>query len=102
MTTIASNLQAVRDAIAAAAIKAGRHAEEVTLLAVSKNFPHHALREAYRAGQTCFAESYVQEALDKIAALHDLPSSGITSARSRATRRAPSQAISLGRTAWTD
>jgi pyridoxal phosphate enzyme (YggS family) len=72
MTTIASNLQAVRDAIAAAAIAAGRHADEVSLLAVSKTFPHSALREAYQAGQTCFAESYVQEALDKIAALHGL------------------------------
>ena len=30
------------------------------------------LREAYSAGQTCFAENYVQEALDKIAALRDL------------------------------
>ena len=72
MTTIASNLQAVRDAIAAAAIGAGRHADEVILLAVSKTFPHDALREAYQAGQVRFAESYVQEALAKIAALQDL------------------------------
>ena len=73
MTTIASNLQAVRDAIAAAAAAAGRHADEVSLLAVSKTFPPDALREAYQAGQTRFAESYVQEALDKISALQDLP-----------------------------
>ncbi|MEO8331154.1 MAG: YggS family pyridoxal phosphate-dependent enzyme [Gallionella sp.] len=72
MTTIASNLQAVRDAITAAAAKAGRHADEVCLLAVSKTFPLDALREAYQAGQTRFAESYVQEALDKIAALNSL------------------------------
>src|SRR4030067_971455 len=72
MTTIASTLQAVRDAIAVAAIEAGRHRDEVTLLAVSKTFPHHALREAYQAGQARFAESYVQEALGKIAALHGL------------------------------
>ena len=72
MTTIASNLQAVRDAITAAAGEAGRHADEVCLLAVSKTFPTDALREAYLAGQTRFAESYVQEALDKIAALHGL------------------------------
>jgi len=71
MTTIASNLQAMRDAIAAAAAEAGRNASEVKLLAVSKNFAPEALREAYRAGQQCFAESYVQEALDKIAALKD-------------------------------
>jgi hypothetical protein len=73
MTTIASNLQAVRNAIAATAAGAGRRANDVSLLAVSKTFAPDALREAYRAGQTCFAESYVQEALDKIAALHDLP-----------------------------
>ena len=73
MTTIASNLQAVRDAMMAAAVKAGRRAEDVRLLAVSKTFAPDALREAYQAGQICFAESYVQEALDKIAALQDLP-----------------------------
>ena len=73
MTTIASNLQAARDAIAAAAAGAGRRANDVSLLAVSKTFAPDALREAYRAGQTCFAESYVQEALDKIAALQELP-----------------------------
>ncbi len=73
MTTIASNLQAVRNAIVASATKAGRHASEITLLAVSKTFAADALREAYHAGQACFAESYVQEALAKIAALQDLP-----------------------------
>jgi PLP dependent protein len=73
MTTIASNLQAVRDAIASAAVGAGRQPGDVDLLAVSKTFAPGAIREAYQARQTCFAESYVQEALDKIAALHDLP-----------------------------
>ena len=72
MTTIASNLQAVRDAISAAAVEAGRHENEVMLLAVSKTFAPDSLREVYGAGQTCFAESYLQEALDKIAVLHDL------------------------------
>lgn len=73
MTTIASNLQAVRAAIMAAATEAGRTSGDVTLLAVSKTFAPDAIREAYHAGQVCFAESYVQEALNKIAALHDLP-----------------------------
>jgi pyridoxal phosphate enzyme (YggS family) len=73
MTTIASNLQAMHDAISIAAVEAGRHANDIKLLAVSKTFAPDALREAYRAGQMCFAESYVQEALDKIAALQDLP-----------------------------
>jgi PLP dependent protein len=72
MTTIASNLQAVRDAIAAEAARAGRDAGEIKLLVVSKTFAPDALREAYLAGQTSFAESYVQEALDKIVSLRDL------------------------------
>lgn len=42
------------------------------LLAVSKTFPATAIREAYAAGQRVFGESYVQEALGKIAALRDL------------------------------
>ena len=73
MTTIASNLQAVRAAMAASAAAAGRDARDICLLAVSKTFAPDAIRAAYQAGQTCFAESYVQEALDKIEALHDLP-----------------------------
>jgi pyridoxal phosphate enzyme (YggS family) len=72
MTTIASNLQAVRNSVSAAAVEAGRDPGEVMLLAVSKTFAAGVVREAYHAGQTCFAESYVQEALGKIAALKDL------------------------------
>jgi len=73
MTTLASNLQAVRDAMAAAGAEAGRAPNDVSLLAVSKTFAPEAIREAYRAGQIRFAESYVQEALHKITVLHDLP-----------------------------
>jgi len=51
---------------------AQRNGEEITLLAVSKTFPAAVVREAYAGGQRAFGESYVQEALDKIAALHDL------------------------------
>ena len=73
MATIATNLQAVRRAIVQAADMAQRREQEITLLAVSKTFAAEAVREAYRAGQRVFGESYVQEALDKIAALRDLP-----------------------------
>ena len=73
MTTIASNLQAARDAVAAAAIGAGRRAVDVSLLAVSKTFPAASVREAYQAGQTAFGENYLQEALEKMEALSDLP-----------------------------
>jgi pyridoxal phosphate enzyme (YggS family) len=57
----------------AAVVLAGRAAEEVSLLAVGKTFDAAALREAFQAGQTRFAESYVQEALGKIDVLRDLP-----------------------------
>ena len=73
MTAILSNLQATREAIARAAIAAHRNVTDVHLLAVSKTFPAEAVLEAYRAGQTAFGENYLQEALAKIGALHELP-----------------------------
>ena len=73
MTAILTNLQATRAAIVHSAIAAGRSAEDVQLLAVSKTFSAEAVREAYRCGQIAFGENYLQEALQKIAALRDLP-----------------------------
>jgi hypothetical protein len=46
--------------------------QSVTLLAVSKTFGPGAVREAYAAGERCFGENYVNEAVEKIAALADL------------------------------
>ncbi|MBJ9424025.1 YggS family pyridoxal phosphate-dependent enzyme [Acinetobacter seifertii] len=51
---------------------AQRAPETVQLLAVSKTHPSERLREMYAAGQKAFGENYLQEALDKIEALHDL------------------------------
>ena len=73
MTTIANALQAVRQRIALAAAAAARPVEGIQLLAVSKTFPAESVREAYAAGQRAFGESYVQEAMEKIEALNDLP-----------------------------
>lgn len=73
MTAILSNLQATRAAIARAAKLAHRDVADVRLLAVSKTFPATAVREAYLGGQTAFGENYLQEALEKIEALRDLP-----------------------------
>jgi pyridoxal phosphate enzyme (YggS family) len=73
MSTIASNLQAVRAEITSSAALAGRPDDAVRLLAVSKTFPASQLREAYQAGQISFAESYLQEALNKISDTADLP-----------------------------
>ena len=72
MTTVIDNLQQVHSRIAAACAAAARPVDSVTLLAVSKTFPPEAVRAAFAAGQRQFGENYVQEALDKIAALADL------------------------------
>jgi pyridoxal phosphate enzyme (YggS family) len=72
MATIADNIQQVRQRIATACHSAGRPVRSVTLLAVSKTFDAAAVREAFGAGQTCFGENYVQEALAKMDALADL------------------------------
>lgn len=73
MTTIADNLQTVRSRIAAACAQAQRPVTDVTLLAVSKTFGPQAVREAHAAGQTAFGENYIQEAVEKMALLADLP-----------------------------
>lgn len=64
--SIAENLELVRHRIAAAAARAGRRADEVELVAVSKTFPAEAVREAAGCGQAIFGESRVQEAAAKI------------------------------------
>ena len=73
MSTIQTQLLAVRARINAACQAAHRSPQTVTLLAVSKTFGPEAVREAYAAGQTAFGENYIQEAVEKIAALRDLP-----------------------------
>jgi len=69
MANIAQQLDTVRQRIATAATKAGRNADDIQLLAVSKTRPAEDLLEAIEAGQTRFGENYLQEALEKIAAL---------------------------------
>jgi pyridoxal phosphate enzyme (YggS family) len=73
MTMIADNLQRVQARISAACLACGRAPTEVALLAVSKTFDAQAVRQAHAAGQTAFGENYIQEAVDKIAELADLP-----------------------------
>ena len=46
--------------------KAGRSADEIRLVAVSKTHPSESVREAHHAGQSLFGESRVQEARIKI------------------------------------
>lgn len=61
--------QQIRNACKAA----GRDADEVQLLAVSKTRAADEVRQLHDCGQTAFGENYLQEALDKIEALQDLP-----------------------------
>jgi PLP dependent protein len=67
------HLAAVRSRIAAAAAGAGRNADSVTLLGVSKGQPAEMIRAAAAAGLTDIGESYLGEALGKMDALGDLP-----------------------------
>ena len=51
----------MRDRIDRAAVRAGRDASAITLVAVTKVFPASVIREAYKAGLRDFGENYVQE-----------------------------------------
>lgn len=67
--SIATNLEAVRASLRAACDAAGRPAEAVRLVAVSKIQPVSALEEAIAAGQVDFGENYAQELRDKAQAI---------------------------------
>ncbi len=67
--TIAANLSAIHERIKRAGQRSGRSADDVALMAVSKNFPAERIVEAYQAGQRLFGENRVQEFADKVAAL---------------------------------
>jgi PLP dependent protein len=62
----------VRTRIARACAQAQRESDEVRLLAVSKLQSTDKIRHVYAAGQRAFGENYVQEAVEKVAALSDL------------------------------
>ena len=66
MSSIAENLERVREKIAQAAAKSGRSTDNVDLVAISKTHEAEKVREAIEAGQTLFGESKVQEARAKI------------------------------------
>jgi pyridoxal phosphate enzyme (YggS family) len=70
--SIAENIARVRERIAAAARRAARNPEEITLMGVSKTFPIERIREAHAAGLRVFGENRVQEFAAKADALRDL------------------------------
>jgi pyridoxal phosphate enzyme (YggS family) len=66
---LAARVRAVRQRVAAAAERAGRAPEDVTIIAVSKTVDAERVRGAYELGLKTFGENRVQEARGKIAAL---------------------------------
>lgn len=73
MGGLPERLQAVASRVAAAALAAGRRADDIRIVAVSKTFAPDRIREAFAAGQRDFGENYVQEAVAKMDSLGDLP-----------------------------
>lgn len=69
---IVESLENARNRLRTALTNAGRDPASAHLLAVSKTQPAASVRQAFEAGQREFGENYVQEALDKQAALADL------------------------------
>lgn len=82
---VAERLDEVRSRIGQAAGNAGRKPDEVTLVAVSKTFPAAAIRAAAARGQRHMGESYVQEALPKMAEVQAMLAADIESAASHHT-----------------
>jgi pyridoxal phosphate enzyme (YggS family) len=72
MSPIAANLQAVHERIAGAARAAGRRADEIVLVAVSKTFPAAMIEEAHAAGHRIFGENQAQEGVKKVTRLAQL------------------------------
>jgi pyridoxal phosphate enzyme (YggS family) len=66
MSSVAENLERVREQVAEAAAKVGRAVDEIQLIAISKTHDAEKVHEAYEAGQILFGESRVQEARAKI------------------------------------
>lgn len=73
MIAIKDNIAEVELQISSACQQAQRNTTDVTLLAVSKTKPINLIEQAYDSGQRAFGESYVQESVEKIAALQSKP-----------------------------
>ncbi len=69
MIRVTENFRKIQDLLAKAAADAGRSADQIRLLAVSKKKPAGAVLEAYAAGQRDFGENFVSEGVEKIAAV---------------------------------
>ena len=68
-STVQANLEAVNKQIHAAALRAGRNAGEITLVAVTKTHPLETVIEAYQAGLRHFGENRVLDGKEKVQAM---------------------------------
>ncbi len=74
--SISENIARVKKRIAVAARRAGRSADEIALMGVTKTHSPDRIREAYDAGLRMFGENRVQEFAAKAGALTDLSGAG--------------------------
>jgi PLP dependent protein len=72
LMSVADNIAQVRERMDAAAHRAGRNPEEISLMAVTKTVPPERIREAYNAGIRLFGENRVRDFADKAELLRDL------------------------------
>jgi pyridoxal phosphate enzyme (YggS family) len=70
---LSDNITKLLERVRLSAEKSQRVTGDICLLAVSKKHPAEAVRAAYRQGLREFGESYIQEAVAKVAELDDLP-----------------------------
>lgn len=70
--TIRENLERIQEQLTLACARAGRSADDVRLMAVSKTHPVSAIVEACNAGQRLFGENRVQEMQSKAPELMEL------------------------------
>jgi pyridoxal phosphate enzyme (YggS family) len=72
-SSIAGNLEKIRERIELAAQRAGRQASEITLVGASKTVRAERIREAFDAGVRHFGENRVQDFEEKVPMVQDLP-----------------------------
>lgn len=73
MNNITSRIAAIKQRMAAACSRAGRHPDDVRLLLATKTVPADHIKAAFAAGATLIGENKVQELRDKFEALQDVP-----------------------------
>ena len=73
MSTLEQRYQDVKAHISSACEQIQRSEDEISLLAVSKTKPAHMVETLYQLGQRSFGENYLQDAVEKITILKQLP-----------------------------